>query len=115
MVEQLVPDRSLVLTAVHVDAAKENLLQCEDPHLRDLAQHLREPRVRHVLDLILAGRALGDVPEDDLRFIQELGLVRMAQAGGLEISNPLYRELCSAPEDPPAASGANLSNSWTTF
>ncbi len=93
MVEQLVPDRSQPLTAAHVDAAKEILLRRQDTHLDSLAERLREPRVRRVLEPILAGLTLGQVPEDDLRFIQDLGLVRMASTGGLEVANPLYREL----------------------
>jgi hypothetical protein len=93
MVEHLVPDRSQPLTAAHVDAAKEILLRRQDTHLDSLAERLREPRVRRILEPILAGLALGDVPEDDLRFIQDLGLVRMAQTGGLEVANPLYREI----------------------
>ncbi|HZH16814.1 MAG TPA: hypothetical protein VE057_20835 [Archangium sp.] len=52
--------------------------------------------------------------EDDLRFIQELGLVLMARAEGLEFSNPLYREMCCAPEHPPVASGSDWSNSQTS-
>ncbi|MFE8603318.1 AAA family ATPase [Archangium violaceum] len=114
MVEQLVPERSQVLTAAHVDFAKEALLLCQGTHLHHLAQHLCEPRVRSTLERIRAGLSLGDVPEDDLRFIQQLGLVRMARAGGLEFSNPLYREMCCAPEHPPVASGANWSNSRTS-
>jgi hypothetical protein len=93
MVEQLVPDRSQALTAAHVDAAKEILLRRQDTHLDSLAERLREPRVRRVLEPILAGLTLGQVSEDDLRFIQDLGLVRMASTGGLEVANPLYREI----------------------
>ncbi|HYO72356.1 MAG TPA: ATP-binding protein [Archangium sp.] len=96
MVEQLVPDRSQSLTAAHVDAAKEVLLQSPEAHLHHLAQHLGKPCVCRIFQRILAGLSLGEMPEDDLRFIQELGLVRMARAGGLEIANPLYREMCRA-------------------
>lgn len=93
MVETLVPDPAQPLTAGHVDAAKEILLRRQDTHLDSLAERLREPRVRRILEPMLAGRALGDVPEDDLRFAQDLGLVRVAPAGGLEMANPLYREV----------------------
>jgi hypothetical protein len=93
MVEQLVTERNQPLTAAHVDAAKEILLRRQDTHLDSLAERLREPRVRRILEPMLAGIALGDVPEDDLRFVQDLGLVRMASTGGLEVANPLYREI----------------------
>jgi hypothetical protein len=42
---------------------------------------------------MLAGLSLGEVSEDDLRFVQDLGLVRAARSGGLEVANPLYREV----------------------
>ncbi|MFP2928086.1 AAA family ATPase [Pyxidicoccus sp. 3LG] len=93
MVEQLVPDRTQALTADHVDAAKEILLKRQDTHLDSLAERLRETRVRRILEPMLAGLALGDVPQDDLRFVQDLGLVRMGTSGGVEMANPLYREV----------------------
>jgi hypothetical protein len=93
LVEQLVPDTTQAITATDVDAAKEVLIRRQDTHLDSLAERLREPRVRRILEPILAGLALGDVPEDDLRFVQDLGLVRMAATGGLEVANPLYREI----------------------
>ncbi len=110
MVEKLVPDRSQPLTAAHVDAAKEILLHHQDTHLGRLAESLHEPRMRRILEPILAGLALGDVPEEDLRSVQDLGLVRMAQMGGLEVANPLYRELilgvkCRQPVAVDAADG----------
>jgi hypothetical protein len=93
MVETLVSDLAQPLTAAHVDAAKEILLRRQDTHLDSLAERLREPRVRRILEPMLAGRALGNVAEDDLRFVQDLGLVRVAPSGGLEVANPLYREV----------------------
>ncbi|QSQ18871.1 ATP-binding protein [Pyxidicoccus parkwayensis] len=93
MVQQLVPDRTQDLTAAHVDAAKEILLKRQDTHLDSLAERLREPRVRRILEPMLAGRALGDIPQDDLRFVQDLGLVRLGSTGGVEMANPLYREV----------------------
>ncbi|WP_224363288.1 ATP-binding protein [Hyalangium versicolor] len=93
MVQTLVPNRTEPITSQHVDAAKEILLRRQDTHLDSLAERLREPRVRHILEPMLAGRALDDVPADDLRFVQDLGLVRLAPTGGLEVANPLYREI----------------------
>jgi len=95
LVEKLVPDRAQPLTAAHVDEAKEILIRRQDTHLDSLAERLREPRVRRIIEPMLAGRALGDVAEDELRFVQDLGLVRMPQGGGLEIANPIYREIIS--------------------
>ncbi|HZI10769.1 MAG TPA: ATP-binding protein, partial [Myxococcus sp.] len=93
LVTTLVPDRRQPLTAAQVDAAKELLLKRQDTHLDSLAERLREPRVRRILEPMLAGLALGNVPDDDLRFVQDLGLVRVGTMGGLEVANPLYREV----------------------
>jgi hypothetical protein len=114
MVEHLVPDRSQAFTAVHVDDAKESLVRCQDTHLDSLAERLREPRVQRILKPILAGLALRDVPEDDLRFVQDLGLVRMAREGGWEIANPLYQEMYCASERLPFASRTDWSSGWTS-
>jgi hypothetical protein len=100
MVQNLVPDTTQPLTATHVDAAKEILLQRQDTHLDSLAERLRESRVRRIMEPLLAGLSLGEVPQDDLRFVQDLGLVRMGSRGGLEVANPLYREII-----PPVANG----------
>jgi hypothetical protein len=114
MVETLVPDRNQSLTVAHVDAAKEILLRCQDPHLNSLGERLREPRVRRIFELILAGLSLGEVPEEDLRSVQDLGLVRMAATGGQEIANPLYREMYCGPEHLPVTSRLNWSDSRTS-
>ncbi|MCG8459897.1 MAG: PD-(D/E)XK nuclease domain-containing protein, partial [Holophagales bacterium] len=54
---------------------------------------LREPRVQRVLEPILAGQLLPpEVMDDDLEFTRDLGLVRSGDRG-LEIANPIYREV----------------------
>jgi hypothetical protein len=93
LVEQLVPDPSQPITAAHVEAAKEVLIQRQDTHLDSLAERLREPRVRNIIEPMLAGLTLGDLPQDDRRFVVDLGLVRHGTAGTLEVANPLYREV----------------------
>ncbi|MBI4600514.1 MAG: ATP-binding protein [Planctomycetes bacterium] len=92
-VEVLVPDRTRPVTRSVMDQAKEILISRQDTHLDSLAERLREARVRRVIEPILAGRALVDVPEDDRRFVIDLGLVRRSTEGGLVIANPIYREV----------------------
>jgi hypothetical protein len=48
---------------------------------------------RAILEPMLAGEPLGDMPDDDLRFAVDLGLVRMTAEGGLDVANPIYREI----------------------
>jgi hypothetical protein len=76
-----------------IDAAKENLILRRVTHLDQLADKLREPRVRRIIEPMLAGTRLGDVPQDDIQYLIELGLCRMAPGAGLTIANPIYREV----------------------
>jgi hypothetical protein len=92
-VEELAPDPATLITPTLIDQAREVLIQRQDTHLDSLAERLREPRVRAIIEPMLAGLALGDIPPDDLRFVQDLGLVRMDPEGGLAIANPIYREV----------------------
>jgi hypothetical protein len=89
----LVPDRARPITAADVDQAKEILIRRQDTHLDSLMDRLREPRVRALLEPMLAGETPGDVPEDDRRFVIDLGLLRRSPLGGLEVANPIYQEI----------------------
>ena len=92
-VEVLVRDRSEPITRAAIDSAKELLIQRQDTHLDSLAERLREPRVRRVIEPMLAGGTLDDVPQDDIRFVVDLGLCRRDSGGALLIANPIYREV----------------------
>jgi hypothetical protein len=92
-VEELTDDPTIPITAAVIDAAKEVLIKRQDTHLDSLAERLREPRVQAILEPMLAGQTLGNIPADDLRFVQDLGLVRLDPAGGLVVANPIYREV----------------------
>jgi type II secretory pathway predicted ATPase ExeA len=92
-VEELAPDPTKPMTPEVIEQAKEVLIARQDTHLDSLAERLREGRVRAIIEPMLAGLALGDVPVDDLRFVQDLGLVRPDPEGGLVIANPIYREV----------------------
>ena len=77
-----------------INQAKEVLIERQDTHLDSLAERLREPRVRRIIEPMLAGSSSAtDLPADDLRFVTDLGLVRDDPAGGLVIANPIYREI----------------------
>jgi len=93
MVEVLVPERSQPLTAAHVDAAKDILIQRQDTHLDSLAERLREPRVREVIAPLLAGEPPDAIPLDNIRFVQDLGLCRTDPQRGLVVANPIYQEV----------------------
>lgn len=92
-VEELAPDPTAPITTTLITAAKDVLIERQDTHLDSLAERLREPRVRAVIEPMLAGSVLGDLSPDDLRFVQDLGLIRAEPQAGLVIANPIYYEV----------------------
>jgi hypothetical protein len=97
-------DRSRVIGAADILQAKEQLIQRRVTHLDQLAHKLQEPRVRRVIEPMLAGTAMGEVSDDDRQYAVDLGLVRRDGSGGLVVANPIYREvlprvLASGPQD----------------
>jgi hypothetical protein len=63
-----------------------------DTHLDSLVARLHEERVHQILAPIITGDPLTGVSSDDLQFVKDLGLVTSGRQG-LEISNPIYREI----------------------
>lgn len=64
---------------------------------------------------MLAGLELGDVPNDDIQFVIDLGLCKMDPLGGLTIANPIYREvLPRVLTVTPMASLPQIAPTWLT-
>lgn len=115
IVEEMVTDTTVAITPEHVHQAKEVLIKRQDTHLDSLAERLREPRVKAIIEPILAGLELGDVPNDDIQFVIDLGLCKMDPQGGLVIANPIYREvLPRILTVTPMASLPQISPTWLT-
>ena len=115
MIEEIVLDPSIDLTPEHVEQAKEILIQRQDTHLDSLAERLREPRVRAIVEPMLAGQELGEVSNEDIQFVLDLGLCVMSPQGGLAIANPIYREvLPRVLAVPPMASLPQIAPTWLT-
>lgn len=91
--EEIVPDPALPITVECVDQAKEILVQRRDTHLDSLAERLQEPRIRRIIQPMLAGALLPGIPDDDRRFVLDLGLLRKDHDGGLVIANPIYAQI----------------------
>ena len=73
-------------------AAQEQLILRRETHLDQLADKLQEERVRRVVEPLLSGASAAEkVPEDDLQYTRDLGLVR--RDGPVAIANPIYREI----------------------
>ena len=94
VVERLQVPASEPITVAHLDAARERLIQARQTHLDSLVARLHEPRVRRVLEPLLAGDLhvrQDDVWDDDFGFVRDLGLV--APDLPVRIANPIYREI----------------------
>lgn len=92
-VSELTTDRQVPIDAEHIGAARELVIQRRYTHVDSLEQRLLEPRVRRVVESILAGEMLGPVSDEDQRYVTELGLVRIDAGNGIAIANPIYSEV----------------------
>jgi hypothetical protein len=92
-VEELQPDLTQPITVKEIEQAKDIVIERQETHLDSLGERLYEPRVRHIIEPILAGGDLTSLPLDDLRFVRDLGLVRDDERGNLVIANPIYNEI----------------------
>jgi hypothetical protein len=86
-------DRSQPVTVEQMRQARESLILRRDTHLDQLADKLREPRVKRVIEPMLQGVDLPpDVPDDDRQYCIDLGLIARRDRQ-LQIANRLYREV----------------------
>jgi hypothetical protein len=91
-VTRLVPDGSPI-TGDHIEAAKEELIKSRAVHIDSLAERLRDPKVKRVVQPILAGASDPNLAEgDEFRLCLDLGLVTL-EDGVPSIANPIYREV----------------------
>jgi AAA ATPase domain len=93
VVRSLRPDPRETITEGDIERAARVLVERQDTHLDSLSARLREPRIRALIEPMLAGGSLGEIPRDDQRFAIDLGLLRLSEEGGLEVANPIYREV----------------------
>ena len=89
-------DRSRPVTADAVLDAQERLILRRDTHIDDLANKLREERVRRVIEPILTGADAQTWSTEDVAYARDLGLVTQDAAGTPRIANPIYAEVLGA-------------------
>ena len=83
-------DRSRTITEGDILDAQERLILARVTHLDNLADKLREERVRRVVEPVLSGGG-GTARLDDMEYARDLGL--LARRGPARIANPIYREV----------------------
>jgi hypothetical protein len=92
IVDKMKVPASEPITAVHIDAAKERLILARATHLDSLLARLTEPRVRRIIEPLIAGDVMhGDDLDDDLAYVRALGLI--ARGKPVQVANPIYREV----------------------
>lgn len=80
------------ITEEHVELAKERIILARQTHLDSLVARLHEPRVRRIIEPLLAGsHPGGDAYDDDLQFVRDLGLLTRDRP--VRVANPIYREV----------------------
>jgi hypothetical protein len=93
LIDVLVTDRGRAIEPAHVDAAAKILIERNDTHLDSLSERLREPRVRTIVEPMIGGVTPLVLPNDDVRYVCDLGLIRRAADGTLEVGNPIYKDV----------------------
>ena len=81
--------RPIAAEAIH--AAREQLILRRETHLDQLADKLKEERVRRVVEPLLSGGEVRRFADRDLEYVRDLGLV--AQDRPPRIANPIYAEV----------------------
>ncbi|MEP7122351.1 MAG: ATP-binding protein [Byssovorax sp.] len=80
------------ITRDHVQTARERLILARATHLDSLVARLAEPRVKRVLEPVVAGSVIvSDTYDDDVAYVRDLGLI--APGNPIRIANPIYREV----------------------
>ena len=86
-------DRSRAITEGDILDAQERLILARVTHLDNLADKLREERVRRVVQPLLAGASESAWSAEDVAYVHDLGLVAFDADGTPRIANPIYAEV----------------------
>jgi len=85
-------DRSVSVTVEMIEQAKENIIHRRETHIDHLVDKLREERVKHVMEPLVAGLEVKQNRPDDIQYLLDLGLLRESDQG-IVIANGIYREI----------------------
>ncbi|MQY28030.1 ATP-binding protein [Nocardia aurantia] len=81
------------ITADHIDEATRRLIDGRAVHLDSVVAKLAEPRVRRIVEPLIAGLLPEVDPSynDDVAYVRDLGLI--ARDSPVAVANPIYREV----------------------
>ena len=89
-------NRSMTITPEMMYKAQENLIYRRDTHIDILIDKLNEPRVKRVIEPILANSdeaVEGLIPSDDIQYVADMGLIKRERTKTIRIANGIYREI----------------------
>ncbi len=84
-------DRSRAVGEDAIRAAQEQLIARRETHLDQLADKLKEERVRRVVEPLLSGGVARSFVDRDLEYVRDLGLVALDRPP--RVANPIYAEV----------------------
>ena len=85
------PQDGAAITGGRILEAREVLIRKRETHLDQLAERLKEERVRRVVEPLLSGEDGPGFSDRDFEYVRDLGLV--AADDPLRIANPIYAEV----------------------
>ena len=85
-------DYTKPVTAELCEQAIQNIILRRDVHIDSLLERLKEPRVRHIIDPVIAGEFVSTTT-DDFSYTKDLGLIRVTAGKRVEPANPIYAEV----------------------
>ena len=87
-------DRAEPVTKEMIAQAGENIISRRDTHIDQLADKLKEERVRRVIEPVLTGELFeGGFNAEEVQYVIDIGLVKQAVNGEIIIPNRIYQEM----------------------
>ena len=89
-------DRSVRIIPEMIYRAQEQIIYRRDTHIDILIDKLKEPRVKRVIEPILANSEEVDeeiMSDEDILYVKDMGLVVKERGKPIRISNAIYREI----------------------
>ena len=89
-------DRSVRIIPEMIYRAQEQIIYRRDTHIDILIDKLKEPRVKRVIEPILANSEVvdeGTMSDEDILYVKDMGLVVKERGKPIRIANAIYREI----------------------
>ena len=102
-------DRTITITPEMVYRAQERIIYRRDTHIDILIDKLSEPRVKRVIEPILANSDEPDeekMKPDDIMYVTDMGLIVKEHGKPIRISNGIYREIIQGAVAPTCSSAS---------